>query len=907
MTNKQPLPSSVLQTQPSLPSRQEARQRRIQTLLKYLGFPSSGIGVATTFNFIRLGQWDKAALSGLLTVSVTLLAIGGKFVSEVINQVLDKIEARLEQLVDPLADWIVTQLETFIICQWWRLTSQFQGKYYQSLIYACRDYRTQGLKTKGPFTLDLEQVFVPLRITPESAERISGEMMRRDGGSQELSIWDILVASGTQPTYRSLAIIAAPGSGKTTLLEHLTLTYAKNRHRHYHKQAPKLMPILVYLREMVDAIASSDFTLAELIEQQESIRKLSPPPQWFAGKLRHRDCLVMFDGLDEVADESQRQMISSWVNQQIQDYPNTRFILTSRPFGYQSAPISSVKAILEVQPFNLQQMQQFIQNWYVQREIMSRLGKDDPGVREVANRQADDLIQRIQTSPPLAAMALNPLLLTMIATVHCYRGALPGRRVELYDEICDVLLGKRSEYKGIIEPLTAHQKKTVLQVLALGLMEQNTREFSLEQASQIIQAELAKVAGTQLTPAAFLENIENVSGLIIEREPGLYEFSHKSFQEYLAAVQIKDSHQDSLLIQNIHHDWWAETLRLYATQSNATPLIHAALDQPTVVSLKLALDCAEEGLRVDPEVREDLKQRLEAGLTSPDPAIAQLAAEVKLARRLSNFLRIDQTLEIDTSYVTYAEYHLFINALEKTGEDYKPNQESTHQFPPKEAQTPIQGLTITQKNRFCAWLNWHNSETLPNGTISHYRLPTPTEFNHYPIPDDTLRESGIRLVRYQLPLTYRQLAYLLACGQWQAANTETAQITRQIAGQENRGWLNDNDIKKFPPTDLNQIDQLWYHYSAGQFGFRVQRDLYTQVGGKPRDYNYNTYKQFSDRVGWYVPEKDEWRTPAELTFSLDAPPGHLPCGGWLDMGGSKSNQTPLFAGWAILVTLFWRI
>jgi predicted NACHT family NTPase len=56
-------------------------------------------------------------------------------------------------------------------------------------------------------------------------------------------------------------------------------------------------------------------------------------------------------------------------------------------------------------------------------------------------------------------MALNPLLLTMIATVHCYRGALPGRRVELYDEICDVLLGKRSEYKGIIEPLTAHQKK----------------------------------------------------------------------------------------------------------------------------------------------------------------------------------------------------------------------------------------------------------------------------------------------------------------------------------------------------------------------------------------------------------------------------------------------------------------
>ncbi|MEQ8385685.1 MAG: hypothetical protein RH949_25340 [Coleofasciculus sp. A1-SPW-01] len=57
--------------------------------------------------------------------------------------------------------------------------------------------------------------------------------------------------------------------------------------------------------------------------------------------------------------------------------------------------------------------------------------------------------------------------------------------------------------------------------------------------------------------------------------------------------------------------------------------------------------------------------------------------------------------------MTYAEYHLFINALEKTGEHDQPNQESTHPFTPKEAETPIQGLTITQKNRFCAWLNWH--------------------------------------------------------------------------------------------------------------------------------------------------------------------------------------------------------
>ncbi|MEU7661934.1 hypothetical protein AB0B60_26120, partial [Streptomyces lincolnensis] len=31
----------------------------------------------------------------------------------------------------------------------------------------------------------------------------------------------------------------------------------------------------------------------------------------------------------------------------------------------------------------------------------------------------------------------NPLLLTMIANVHRYRGQLPGSRAELYAEMCD--------------------------------------------------------------------------------------------------------------------------------------------------------------------------------------------------------------------------------------------------------------------------------------------------------------------------------------------------------------------------------------------------------------------------------------------------------------------------------------
>ncbi len=47
---------------------------------------------------------------------------------------------------------------------------------------------------------------------------------------------------------------------------------------------------------------------------------------------------------------------------------------------------------------------------------------------------------RLDGAPGLYDLTVNPLLLTMIATVHRYRGALPGSRVDLNGEICQVML-----------------------------------------------------------------------------------------------------------------------------------------------------------------------------------------------------------------------------------------------------------------------------------------------------------------------------------------------------------------------------------------------------------------------------------------------------------------------------------
>jgi energy-coupling factor transporter ATP-binding protein EcfA2 len=698
--------------------------KKIQEIL--VGWGAPGVGVGFTLHYALTFQWTQAILALVGTALITLLI---------------KIFTKLDPRFDALAEWLVSGMERSLL----RFISRFQFKYTQSLIYTLRDYRVQGLKTKGPFVLDLQKVFVPLRIAPESVNKATSAMIQSRDLDKSLEIWDVLAAISAQPAFQRLVVLGPPGSGKSTLLEHLTLTYAQNTQRKHYPRAPRKIPILLYLRQVAGAICQEQSpTLAILIEQQEAIRALNPPPQWFETRLQQGHCLVMLDGLDEVADTQQRKQVSQWVSQQMQLYPKSCFILTSRPFGYKTAPLEPVTT-LEVLPFNLKQMQAFVRNWYLQNEIMSRLGRDDPGVRATATRQAEDLIRRIKGNAALAAMALNPLLLTMIATIHCYRGALPGRRVELYAEICDVLLGRRQEAKGLpADKLTAAQKQTVLQVLALNRMRKKTREFTLLQAGLLIQEKLVAVAGKDLYPEEFLHQVENVSGLLVEKQPGIYEFAHKSFQEYLAAVQVKDSNLELLLARNIDDPWWEETIRLYAAQTDASNLIWAALQKANVAALTLAYECLAEGLLVQRDVRKELEDTLERGLRSSDLEIFRLAAEVRLSRRLRQLVRMDETTEIDPDYITCAEYQLFIDDKRKEGENCQPDHWTTERFAPVDATKPITGVRASDAIAFCEWLTqWAGNlgDTYLEGDAPifvgefRFRLPKAVEVQENPNPE----------------------------------------------------------------------------------------------------------------------------------------------------------------------------
>ncbi|NQZ09125.1 MAG: hypothetical protein HRT35_18360 [Algicola sp.] len=89
----------------------------------------------------------------------------------------------------------------------------------------------------------------------------------------------------------------------------------------------------------------------------------------------------------------------------------------------------------------------FISNWVA---LLFRVDVDE--VQTKGNESAQEfnsLVSGIETSDRIRPLAINPLLLTVIAIVHWNRKRLPEQRVDLYDECVDVLLGQRKEAERI--------------------------------------------------------------------------------------------------------------------------------------------------------------------------------------------------------------------------------------------------------------------------------------------------------------------------------------------------------------------------------------------------------------------------------------------------------------------------
>jgi NACHT domain len=364
------------------------------------------------------------------------------------------------------------------------------------------------------------------------------------------------------------------------------------------------------------------------------------PPGWWEHQLHDGRCLILLDGLDEVALEEHRRTVVAWIERQVAQYPNNDYVLTSRPHGYRTAGITGA-TVLQVRPFTSDQVRQFLYGWYSATErFATRLDSHDRGrpealehVESRARERADDLLRRLAEVPALYDLTINPLLLTMIANVHRYGGALPGSRAGLYGEICQSVLWRRRAAVNLPVGLPGPGKERLLANIAYEMMRRRVRDLAPSDVAGIVEPALRRMSETA-TVEDFLAEAQ-ASGLMIERERHTYAFAHHTFGEYLAARHIRDNGLQQMLIDSVNDPWWRETTLLFVTDADADEVVEACLDTATITSLTLAFECTRVGGALAPNLRKRLSRTLTEATHAPDPERRRLASGVLATLQLS--------------------------------------------------------------------------------------------------------------------------------------------------------------------------------------------------------------------------------------------------------------------------------
>jgi formylglycine-generating enzyme required for sulfatase activity/energy-coupling factor transporter ATP-binding protein EcfA2 len=383
---------------------------------------------------------------------------------------------------------------------------------------------------------------------------------------------------------KSLLILGGPGSGKTTLLKYFAVCCLDPEGRERIRLQQPLIPIFVPLRQI-----DPSKPFCESLGAWAKAHNLKVAPRHFEAWLRNPGALVLLDGLDEVSDLATRRTICEWIDKAAAAYADSTFVVTCRFTGYREAEGVSLQTPhirADVLYLNAEQQRIFLQQWFqaARQETLEPHEANDPGRLEAiklkAAADADAIMQFLgkEENRSLADMASIPVLLQIMAIIWKEQGSLSSERVELYSRSMDYLLDHRDRTKKIEPLLSAAKARLVLRPLALWMQADLQKdEAAREQVESQISEKLQEVRpGTP--PVEFLDNIRDRAGVLVGSGADTFTFQHKSFREFLAAIEISIQNNAKLLVENFGDDWWREAI-LFSAGLTAPEIFPAFLEQ----------------------------------------------------------------------------------------------------------------------------------------------------------------------------------------------------------------------------------------------------------------------------------------------------------------------------------------
>ncbi len=371
-----------------------------------------------------------------------------------------------------------------------------RDRYLRAVMEDSRALRLVGLDpqaadpSRGGLTLEALYISLDTTTSVQKDEKTGQRLSSKKDEEAQMSalgrdnnqILSAIEALSANPD-RRMVLLGLPGTGKSTFARYLALRMAQvefDRSKNIQDLLPgwqggALLPLVISLGRMAETIPlDCKKGRAELLENYVvDMLKNDDRASDFASRLLETldrsGGLVLFDGLDEVADLALRPLVVQAVEDFVQKYgknPASRFLVTCRTYSYHHDPRWQLTGwpTYELALLAEEKIKQFVFAWH---EEHARI---EPARRADYERKREALLTSLQPDDRrrLHEIAPFPIILTMMAVVHTNYGELPDTRAQVYEKCVDLLL-VRWEFERPVAGQSANQlqKRTIVDALGV--------------------------------------------------------------------------------------------------------------------------------------------------------------------------------------------------------------------------------------------------------------------------------------------------------------------------------------------------------------------------------------------------------------------------------------------------------
>ena len=379
--------------------------------------------------------------------------------------------------------------------------------------------------------------------------------------SQSIGTASLLLSQGGQNQISRMVLEGAPGQGKSTIVQYICQVHRMRLLKEeeslrlippHHASSPVRIPFKVDLRDLATWLAKKDPFSAEDTDE--------PPIHWrksleafLAAQVRHHSgganflyedliavarlssLLLVFDGLDEIADISKRQdvvdEIVKGVNRLEENAASLQVIVTSRPAAFANSPglPDDMFPYFQLNAVTRPLINEYANKWLRARNIQGRQSSEFRGILK------DKLDQ-----PHLRDLARNPMQLAiLLSLIHTRGSSLPDKRTALYDSYIELFFSREAEKSLVVREhrdLLIDIHRYLAWILHSEAEEGHDRgSISVDRLKEILSTYLGSEGhDPALADNLFTGMVERVVALV-SRVEGTFEFEVQPLREYFAA------------------------------------------------------------------------------------------------------------------------------------------------------------------------------------------------------------------------------------------------------------------------------------------------------------------------------------------------------------------------------------